>query len=97
MVFCRNPLAEIKKVEKFLELPDYFSKDNFIYPHEGSKSKFPCFKTKEGDVKCMKGDKGRKHPKLRRSTVEFLKNKFGPMANEFHKLTGLRLSVDQEE
>ena len=53
----QDPLPEIKRVERFLGIDSFFSKDHFFFPEE---SKFPCFRPSlEAEPQCMKGDKGR--------------------------------------
>ena len=88
---------EIQKVEDFLKLPKFYSEKNFVFPNKGSKSKFPCYITAEEKTVCMKKDKGRDHPKLKDETLHQLQNYFRSMVEEFHSLTGLKLSMDQEE
>ena len=87
----QDPLPVIKKVEKFLGIDSFFSKDHFIYPNE---SKFPCFRpSPEAKPMCMKGDKGRKHPDLAEDTYQTMKQYFEPRMKEFFNLTGIKYEL----
>ena len=81
-----DPLIEIKKVEQFLRLPSFFSKDHFVLPKE--KNGFPCFNLGE-DSQCMDKKKGRPHPPLAEETIQFLRQLFQPMLNQFEIQTGI--------
>ena len=83
-----DPLQEIKKVEAFLDLPKFFSKNHFYYPKE--KNKFPCFKQGK-KTSCMHADKGRDHPPLKRETMKYLNNYFHPMVDKLLEDTGVCL------
>eukprot|EP00091_Calanus_sinicus_P016198 TRINITY_DN35474_c0_g1_i1.p1 TRINITY_DN35474_c0_g1~~TRINITY_DN35474_c0_g1_i1.p1 ORF type:complete len:157 (-),score=38.80 TRINITY_DN35474_c0_g1_i1:11-451(-) len=81
-----DPLSEIKKVEQFLSSPSFFSKDHFVYPEE--KNGFPCFNLGE-DAHCMDERKGRPHPPLAEETIQFLRQLFQPMVDQFQMQTGI--------
>jgi len=85
-----DPLTEIRKVETFLGLAQFYSEDHFIYPD--SKKGFPCFALAEG-AKCMGADKGRPHPSIRNTTKDLLKIKFRPMLEKFKEQTGIELKL----
>ena len=81
-----DPLSEVKKVEQFLSLPSFFNKDHFVYPKE--KNGFPCFNLGE-DSHCMDERKGRPHPPLAEETMDFLRQLFQPMLDQFEMQTGI--------
>ena len=85
-----NPYKEIKKVEKYLGLSQFFSPDHFYFHYKKGR-KLPCFKLPEPH--CMRKDKGRYHPPLKMNTKEELKKIFQPMVQEFENLTGVYLDV----
>ena len=82
------------KLEKFLELPNYFTEANFSFrkKDQGSMKTFPCFKNATYEF-CMKGDKGREHPKIQASTEIYLENLFRPMVEQLFLMTGIRLDL----
>ena len=82
-----DPQPEIERVEYFLNLPSFFNEVSFFYP-EGSQ--FPCFKHGEKQT-CMRGDKGREHPTLKKETLDLLENIFDPMVDKLEEQTGVRL------
>ena len=76
-----DPQPEIKRVEDFLKLPSFFTEVSFSYP-EGSQ--FPCLKHGEKHT-CMRGDKGREHPTLKKETLDLLENIFQPMVDRLEE------------
>ena len=83
-----HPAKEIKKVEKFLGLNEFFDKEQFFFYEGGT---FPCFKIPK--LRCMEEDKGLDHPALRNDTMEYLIKYFEPMVEAFRKQTGVELSL----
>ena len=52
---------------------------------------YPCFTlVKFG---CARKDKARKHPKLHKETLTFLRNHFAPMLEKFKTQTGMKLEL----
>ena len=91
----RNPLEETLKLEKFLELPNYFTEENFSFRKRSQGTKtFPCFKNAVHEF-CMKGDKGREHPKINASTEIYLQNLYRPMIEQLYEMTGISLDLSQ--
>ena len=58
--FKANPSDELNKLETFLGLKNYISKNNFVYNEEKG---FYCLNTPAG-INCMPTGKGRKHPTI---------------------------------
>jgi hypothetical protein len=83
--FVKNPYEEIKKVEVFLNLKQFFLKENFIF----NKSKgFYCLKNNlnESKVECLQKDKGRTHIFVRNEVKAKLNTFFKPYDNELFEL-----------
>ena len=83
-----SPAAEIKAVEKFLDIPHLITKEAF-YVNE-SKG-FPCVK-KDGVSGCLHTDKGRKHPTVREDVIQMLRNFYRPYNEELYKIVGRNFS-----
>ena len=91
MTLLQDPLTEIRKVETFLGITQFYSEEHFYFP-EGSK--FPCFrKDSASQPRCMQGDKGRDHPVLKTETLNHLRNHFKPKMEEFRRLTGIHYEL----
>ena len=84
----------MKKLEEFLNIPFFFTEENFFFrKREGASTEmFPCFKNDSAEF-CMKGDKGRGHPELRPDTEVYLNNLFSPMIEQLYKMTGIMLEL----
>lgn len=82
---AKNPLKEIKSVEKFLELKPFFTDKNFKY----NKAKgFPCFLPDASVNKvlyCLPSNKGRKHVDVKQSTLEVLRRFYHPYNEQFYE------------
>lgn len=84
----KNPAAEIKLVEKFLNLRPMITEKNFYF----NKTKgFPCFIGKIGlhgkkKTGCLKGTKGRKHFPVRDDVVKLLQDYYRPFNQELYKV-----------
>ena len=89
-LLIKQPVREIKKVEQFLGLRDFLSKDHFYF-HAGNDAKFPCFTVPE--MRCMDSDKGLPHPRLRKITVKYLRKILIPMMEEFMLETGVEIEL----
>ena len=83
----QNPAAEIKLVEKFLNLRPLITEKNFYF----NKTKgFPCFigkiglhgKKKNG---CLKGTKGRKHVLVANDVIKLLQDYYRPFNQALYK------------
>lgn len=86
----QNPAAELKLIEKFLNLRPMITEKNFYF----NKTKgFPCFigkiglhgKRKRG---CLGNKKGRKHVPVRNDVRAMLQDYFRPFNEELYKVVG---------
>ena len=81
---ARNPLEEIKSLERFLELKPFFTDKNFRY----NKAKgFPCFlpdPSVTNALYCLPSNKGRKHANIKRTTLEMLTRFYQPFNVQFY-------------
>ena len=83
----------LNKIEKFLEIPQYFTVDHFDYT--GRKG-FPCFKLDEKSrSQCMSKVKARDHPKLNQESLTYLRNHFKPILNNFKSQTGVNIKLSK--
>ena len=84
------------KLEKFLELPSYFTAENFSFKKrsEGGLKTFPCFKNATYEF-CMREDKGRNHPKISAATETYLQNLYRPMIDKLYQMTGIKVDLYQ--
>ena len=80
----KNPMEEIRKVEKFLGL-DKGVKDENIYYNDTRG--FFCVKN-ETRQKCLAPSKGRQHPEINPLVRNKLREFFRPLNQEFYRLVG---------
>ena len=81
------------KLEKFLELPSYFTAENFSFKkRSGGLKTMPCFKNATYEF-CMKEDKGREHPKISALSETYLQNLYRPMIDKLYQMTGIKLDL----
>lgn len=92
----QEPLTELKRVEKFLEVKQYFTSDKFYY---NSTKGFHCWKKtdKKGRVVpvCLGSAKGRQHPKLSNLTEQRLASFFAPHNNRFYEQVQHKFNWDK--
>uniref|UniRef100_A0A0K0DSZ5 Sulfotransfer_1 domain-containing protein n=1 Tax=Strongyloides stercoralis TaxID=6248 RepID=A0A0K0DSZ5_STRER len=82
--FIKNPLNELKKVQKFLHLPQMIHSQQLVF---NSDKGFYCFKKEEkAKVKCLGNSKGRKHVNVSMKTIKLLKKNFKQYNYELKKL-----------
>ena len=86
--FATDPVPELKKVEQFLELEPFITRDMFEY---NEIKRFYCVKT-DGNDGCMYRGKGRPHPVMKNETRKFLKEAFREPNEQFFKLIQRRFS-----
>ena len=105
--FREKPVLILQKIEHFLETPAFFSKKHFDYTaRDGNVKKsfidnflqicigFPCFKlNKRTASQCMGGNKGRAHPELNEESLDYLREYFKPILEDFQKQTGMKLRL----
>ena len=82
----KEPVAELKRVEKFLGVKEYFTNDMFYY---NSTKGFHCWKKTDKNGKvvpfCLGSAKGRQHLKLSNHTEQRLASFFAPHNNKFYE------------
>ncbi|CEF59617.1 GH20068p [Strongyloides ratti] len=82
--FIKNPLNELKKAQKFLNLPQMIYSEQLVF---NSEKGFYCFKKEEKTkVKCLGNSKGRKHVYVSKRTKKLLKKNFKQYNYELKKL-----------
>ena len=90
--FATDPVPELKKVEQFLELEPFITRNMFEY---NEIKKFYCVKTDENNG-CMYRGKGRPHPMMKNETRRFLKEAFREPNEQFFKLIQRRFSWNDQ-
>ncbi|XP_033122784.1 heparan sulfate glucosamine 3-O-sulfotransferase 5-like [Anneissia japonica] len=81
----KNPLPELKHVERFLGLYDYISDKNLYL----NKTKgFYCMRREDGSSKCLSNSKGRKHPDIDPIVIERLNKFYQPYNEKFYEVVG---------
>ncbi|WAR31018.1 HS3SB-like protein [Mya arenaria] len=78
-----RPWIELKRVEKFLGVRDYFTEDMFPFVEERGER---CVKQMSGGFKCMNKKKGRVHPKIEEESKKLLRNYFAPFNRQLFEL-----------
>jgi len=90
-IFVKNPVDVLNKVEKFLDLPTFFTTDHFDYTGING---FPCFKLDQKSMsECMNKKKARKHPDLDQESLQLLRNEFLPIVKKFKNQSGMTLTL----
>ena len=88
--FIKDPATEINKVEKFLNISSYFTKDRFVF---NPVKKFYCLKTGKNDTSgCMNKDKGRPHQNMSDITRRRLQDYFRPFNEKLFRVLGQTFS-----
>ncbi|XP_077980306.1 heparan sulfate glucosamine 3-O-sulfotransferase 1-like [Glandiceps talaboti] len=72
-ILKRHPSVELQSLEKFLNLKQYFTEDNFYY--DGKKGFYCIAKPKK---RCLGESKGRHHPRIRKTVLKKLKAYYQP-------------------
>ena len=88
--FIEDPASELHKLEKFLGISTYFSKDHFVYNPD---KKFYCLRV-QGNMTngCMSKDKGRPHPLMSNLTRIRLQQYFKPFNEKLFTAIGRNFS-----
>ena len=90
-VFVEEPVKILNKIEEFLGIPHYFT--NYHFDFSGRKG-FPCFKLdEESRSQCMSKGKARDHPELNEESLNYLRNHFKPIVEEFERKTGMKINL----
>ena len=88
--FSVDPYSELVKVEKFLNLPSYFTKEKF---YMNATKHFPCFKQEDGQNYCLSPSKGVEHPNVSQEVKDKLYDTFRPHVINFCKQAGINFSL----
>lgn len=80
----RDPLAEMKKVERFLHLKPQITEENFYFNRTKG---FYCLK-QQGHERCLHESKGRTHPNVAPEILQKLCQYFQEPNRQFFKLVG---------
>ncbi|KAK6990074.1 heparan sulfate glucosamine 3-O-sulfotransferase 1 [Biomphalaria glabrata] len=89
-MLTKNPVSEMNKVESFLGLKPYLSKDD-IYFNE-SKG-FHCMRLRAtGKTRCLGATKGRPHIKVEKETLSTLYAFYNPHNERLKNILGFRMS-----
>ena len=88
--FIKHPALELNKIEKFLSISPYFTKDHFVF---NPVKRFYCLKSARNDTTgCMNGNKGRPHPEMSEVTRKRLQDYFKPFNEKFFLAVGQNFS-----
>ena len=85
-----HPATEISKVEAFLNVRHYFTKEMFIL---NKKKGFYCWNgRKNNEVKCLGSSKGRAHPTVSKDTLDKMREFLKPHTERFCSLAAVNFS-----
>ena len=87
--FVQEPYVELKKVETFLNIDNFYTKDMFIFDKDKG---FYCPVLSDGEVKCKDARKGRKHIEISTDLREKMEIYFKPWNQELRQITGINFS-----
>ena len=85
--FAEDPYVELKKVETFLKIDNFYTKDMFIFDKDKG---FYCPVLSDGVVKCKDARKGRKHIEISTDLREKMKIYFKPWNQKLRQITGIK-------
>ena len=80
-----NPSIELRKIEQFLNVSNYFTTDKFVFSQEKG---FYCFNATNNSQTCLGQSKGRKHEIVAEKTRTKLRDFFENHNHEFFQITG---------
>ncbi|KAL2083138.1 hypothetical protein ACEWY4_020911 [Coilia grayii] len=80
----RDPLPELRRVERFLELPPRIAASNFYFNQTKG---FYCIRS-DGRERCLHESKGRPHPPVNGTVLRQLRAYFRPHNRSFYKMVG---------
>jgi hypothetical protein len=81
----KNPVMELRRAERFLNLTSYINRDMFV---KNTERDLYCIKSKCGKEYCLPESKSSGHPDIDKKVLEKLKKYFDPLNEEFFKITG---------
>ncbi|ESO00554.1 hypothetical protein HELRODRAFT_82775 [Helobdella robusta] len=84
--FIKNPLFEMRKVEKFLNLKNELTKQNFYL---NASRNFYCMRLRNETTKCLHSSKGRSYKNLSYDSMNKLVKFFRGHNRRFYKLVGV--------
>ena len=86
-----DPVKEVTRVERFLNVPSYFKHDMFYFNETKG---FYCWKRANGksQIRCLGSSKGRKHPQVSEKTISKLRQFFKPHMKQFCMLASVNFS-----
>ena len=80
--FVSDPLTELVKVENFLGLRNFLTKDNVVF---NEKKGFYCMVSESGHRRCLSKTKGVSHPDLNPDVAAKLREFFKPLNRRFYE------------
>ncbi|CAL4082302.1 unnamed protein product [Meganyctiphanes norvegica] len=83
-----DPLTQITKVEKFLNIKPYIKEDNFYW---NSTKGFYCMRSEVTEF-CLVPTKGRPHPEVKPEIIYKLRKFFAPLNDQFYEMVGHNFS-----
>ena len=87
--FAEDPYGELKKVETFLKIDNFYTKDMFIFDKDKG---FYCPVLSDGVVLCQDARKGGKHIEISTDLREKMKIYFKPWNQKLRQITGINFS-----
>ncbi|VDM24861.1 unnamed protein product [Toxocara canis] len=82
--FIINPILELRKVERFLRIPEAIDDDQMVF---NERKGFYCFRRKDRrNAKCLGNTKGRPHAKISLESQMKLRKNFRPYNIDFFKM-----------
>ena len=89
--FIENPQEELQLIEQFLNIPNFYTKESFVYSHEKG---YYCFKD-GAQMNCLEKGKGHKSPVIQPEVVQKLRDYYRPHNEEFYQLVGRKFDWDR--
>ena len=89
-MIIEKPVGILNEVEKFLKIPQFFTSEHF---EDSGQKGYPCFKLdEESRSKCV-WKRSKPHPELNEESLNYLRNHFRPIIDNFERQTGMRLNL----
>ncbi|CAL4147510.1 unnamed protein product, partial [Meganyctiphanes norvegica] len=83
-----DPLTQITRIEKFLNIEHYVKQENLYWnPEKG----FYCMRSQKREW-CLSKTKGRPHPEMNPEAMSKLRKFFAPLNDKFYKMVGHNFS-----
>ena len=90
----KQPYEELKKLEKFLNLPSFIKREHFVYNETkgfycvDKQISEPYWNANETNLRCLGSTKGRTHISISSETEKLLRDYYRPFNEELYKMTG---------